>query len=63
MRILHIVGSIDPAAGGPTEAIRMLVRYAPEGYTAELVTLNDPAAPFLQDLPFPVHALGSARRK
>ncbi|MGI4826607.1 MAG: glycosyltransferase [Janthinobacterium lividum] len=63
MRILHIVGSIDPAAGGPTEAIRMLVRYAPEDYTAELVTLNDPAAPFLQDLPFPVHALGSARRK
>ena len=63
MRILHIVGSIDPAAGGPTEAIRMLVRYAPGGYSAELVTLNDPAAPFLRDLPFPVHALGSARKR
>ena len=63
MRILHIVGSIDPAAGGPTEAIRMLVRYAPAGYSAELVTLNDPAEPFLRDLPFPVHALGSAHKR
>ncbi len=61
MRILHIVGTINPAAGGPTEAIRMLVRYAPQGYTAELATLDDPAAPFLQDLPFPVHPLGEAR--
>ena len=63
MRVLHIVGSIDPAAGGPTEAIRMLIQHAPEGYTAELVTLNDPAAPFLRDLPFPVHALGAARKR
>ena len=63
MRILHIVGSIDPAAGGPTEAIRMLVRYAPAGFSAELVTLNDPAEPFLKDLPFPVHALGGAQRR
>ncbi len=63
MRILHIVGSIDPAAGGPTEAIRMLVRYAPEGYSAELVTLNNPSEPFLRDLHFPVHALGAAHKR
>lgn len=63
MRILHIIGTINPAAGGPTEAIRMLVRYQPEGYTAELATLDDPAAPFLSDLPFPVHALGSVKKR
>lgn len=63
MRILHIVGTINPAAGGPSEAIRMLVRYAPEGYTAELATLDDPSAPFLAELPFPVHALGGARKR
>ncbi len=63
MRILHIVGSIDPAAGGPTEAIRMLIEHAPPGYTAELATLDDPAAPFLRDLPFPVHAFGGARKR
>lgn len=63
MRILHIVGTISPAAGGPTEVIRMLIRYAPPGYSSELATLDDPAAPFLRDLPFPVHALGSPRKR
>ncbi len=63
MRILHIVGTINPAAGGPSEAIRMLIRYAPAGYTAELATLDDPAAPFLPDLPFPVHALGGPQKR
>lgn len=63
MRVLHIVGTINPAAGGPTEAIRMLIRYQPVGYSAELATLDDPAAPFLRDLPFPVHALGGAHKR
>jgi glycosyltransferase involved in cell wall biosynthesis len=63
MRILHIVGTISPAAGGPTEVIRMLIRYAPPGYSSELATLDDPAAPFLRDLPFPVHALGSPHKR
>jgi glycosyltransferase involved in cell wall biosynthesis len=62
MRILHIVGTISPTAGGPTEVIRMLIRYAPPGYTSELATLDDPAAPFLKELPFPVHALGSSQK-
>jgi glycosyltransferase involved in cell wall biosynthesis len=62
MRVLHIVGTISPAAGGPTEVIRMLVRYAPPGDSAELVTLDDPASPFLADLEFPVHALGSQKK-
>jgi glycosyltransferase involved in cell wall biosynthesis len=62
MRILHIVGTISPAAGGPTEVIRMLIRYAPEGYQNELATTDDPDAPFLKDLPFPVHALGGAEK-
>ncbi len=63
MRILHIVGTINPAAGGPTEAIKMLVQYAPAGYTAELATLDDPSAPFLQDLPFLVHPLGGPGKR
>jgi glycosyltransferase involved in cell wall biosynthesis len=41
----------------------MLVRYAPAGYSSELATLDDPAAPFLRDLPFPVHALGSSSKR
>jgi glycosyltransferase involved in cell wall biosynthesis len=62
MRILHIVGSINPAAGGPTEAIRMIIHYRPPGYEAEVVTLDNPAAPFLKDFPFKVHALGSRKK-
>jgi glycosyltransferase involved in cell wall biosynthesis len=62
MRILHIVGTVSPAAGGPTEVIRMLIRYAPEGVESELVTTDDPSSPFLADLSFPVHALGAAKK-
>jgi glycosyltransferase involved in cell wall biosynthesis len=62
MRILHIVGTISPAAGGPTEVIRMLVQHAPPGFTSEVATLDDPASPFLADLPFKVHACGSAKK-
>ncbi len=39
----------------------MLLRYAPRGCVNEVVTQDDPAAPFLRDQPCPVHALGSAR--
>lgn len=62
MRILHIVGSISPAAGGPTEAIRMLIEHAPAGYTSEVVTLNDPAERFLTTFPFKITALGSPKK-
>jgi glycosyltransferase involved in cell wall biosynthesis len=50
MRILHIVGTMDPAAGGPTEAIRMLVRHQPPGYSSEVATLDRPEAGFLSEL-------------
>jgi glycosyltransferase involved in cell wall biosynthesis len=62
MRILHIVGSINPAAGGPTEAIRMIIRYRPPGYEAEVATLDSPDAPFLGEFPFEVHALGNKKK-
>ena len=62
MRILHIVGSINPAAGGPTEAIRMIIRYRPPGYEAEVATLDSPDAPFLGEFSFQVHALGNRKK-
>lgn len=58
MRILHIIGTLNPEAGGPTEAVRVLLGYGPIGYQGEVVTLDAPDAPFLKDFPFPVHALG-----
>jgi len=62
MRILHIVGTVSPAAGGPSEVIRTLVRYAPPDVESEVATIDDPAAPFLAEFPCPVHALGSPRQ-
>ena len=58
MRILHIIGTLNPAAGGPSESVRVLLSFGPIGYTGEVVTLDDPNEPYSADIPFPVHALG-----
>ena len=58
MRILHIMGTLDPAAGGPSQSVRVLMSYASIGYVGEVVTLDDPGAPWLKTLGFPVHPLG-----
>jgi glycosyltransferase involved in cell wall biosynthesis len=58
MRILHIIATLDPAAGGPSESVRVLLSFGPIGYTGEVVTLDGPDKDFHKDIPFPVHALG-----
>ena len=58
MRILHMVGTIDPKAGGVSEAIRALLEYGPSDYQHEIVSIDEPEAPFLAALPAPTHALG-----
>jgi glycosyltransferase involved in cell wall biosynthesis len=58
MRILHLMGTLNPAAGGPSQSVRVLMSYASIGYIGEAVTFDDPEAPFLKDIGFPVHALG-----
>ncbi len=58
MHILHIISTLDPAAGGPAEGVRLLLSQADENWTGEVVTLDTPDAPFLSGLPFPVHAVG-----
>lgn len=49
MRILHMIGTLNPEAGGPPEVVKVLVQNAPEGYSFELVTLDDPGAAFLSE--------------
>ena len=58
MHLLHIISTLDPAGGGPGEGVRLLLSQHDAGHTGEVVTLDAPDAPFLRDLPFPVHALG-----
>ncbi|MGC2398344.1 MAG: glycosyltransferase [Acidobacteriaceae bacterium] len=60
-RLLHVVASIAPAAGGTTEGIRKLAQSG--GSQVELVCLDDPGKSYVQQQEFPVHALGPARGK
>ncbi len=61
MRILHLISTLDPRVGGPANSIRRIVATYPEfGSEGEVATLDDPAAPFLEQVSFKVHALGPA---
>jgi glycosyltransferase involved in cell wall biosynthesis len=51
---------MNPAAGGPTESVRLLLS---DGYSGEVVSLDPPDAPYLHSYAFPVHALGPAWRR
>ena len=58
-RLLHVVDSFSPAAGGTTEAIRKLAQSGAGG--VELVCMDDPGEAYVQGQSFPVHALGPAK--
>jgi glycosyltransferase involved in cell wall biosynthesis len=58
-RLLHVVDSFSPAAGGTTEGIRKLAESS--AGAVELVCLDDPAEAYVQGQSFPVHALGPAK--
>ena len=58
MRILHVIPSLDPATGGPTEVVRVLLNYGPADCEQEVVTLDDPGALFLREMGAPVCGLG-----
>jgi glycosyltransferase involved in cell wall biosynthesis len=62
MKLLHVLASVDPRGGGPLEGVRQRgLRLEQLGHSVELVTLDDPAAPFVQGFPLKVHALGPPR--
>jgi glycosyltransferase involved in cell wall biosynthesis len=62
MKILHLLSTIDPRAGGPTEGVRQSgINMTQMGHEVEVVTLDDPAAPYLSAFALTVHALGPAR--
>jgi glycosyltransferase involved in cell wall biosynthesis len=62
MRILHVIGTLNPTNGGPPEAVRQFVRaYSKIGVDVEVACQNSPSAPFLAGVACPVHALGERR--
>ncbi|MGZ4090888.1 MAG: glycosyltransferase, partial [Bacteroidia bacterium] len=62
MKILHIVGSMDPASGGICNGIRNSDAVMTKlGATREVVCLDAPTSSYLGMDTFPVHALGPAK--
>jgi glycosyltransferase involved in cell wall biosynthesis len=61
VHILHVIGSLSPADGGPPEVVRQLAMvYQEIGDTLEILCLDPPNAAYLQGFPCPVHAIGPA---
>src|ERR1700722_14956925 len=59
MRLLEVIGSMDPHTGGPCQTIRNLApSFIEHGNTLEVVCLDDADSGFLSRDKFPVHALG-----
>ncbi len=57
--ILHVITSLNPDDGGPPEMLRQLAaNYLAIGDRLEVATLDMPDAPYLENCPFSVHALG-----
>jgi glycosyltransferase involved in cell wall biosynthesis len=59
MRILHAIHSANVKGGGPIEGIKQLsANNVAAGHTVELVSLDDPAEPWIKDFPLKIHAMG-----
>ncbi len=60
MKILHVISSTDPKAGGPVEGIKQLcTHYGAFGVDAEILCSDAPDSPWLSDVRLPVvHAVG-----
>jgi glycosyltransferase involved in cell wall biosynthesis len=62
MRLLRVIGSVDPTGGGVVEGlVQQQSALCDRGVATEVVALDPPDAPFLRDQAFPVHALGEGR--
>jgi glycosyltransferase involved in cell wall biosynthesis len=62
LKVLHIIPSVNPEAGGPAEGLRQWgVKVTSLGHSVEVVSLDTPGLPFLEHFPLHVYALGPSR--
>ena len=60
MKILNVIGSINPAHWGALEWVKQYGRVATsQGHTIDVATLDPPGSPWISDFPLEVHALGN----
>ena len=61
-RILHVIPTVSPLHGGPSESLRQLTQsYRAIGDHVEVLSLDHPSAPYLKNFDLEVHAVGPAR--
>lgn len=59
MKLLHVIGTLNPSYGGPQEALRQITLALIElGHQSEVITLDSPDETWLNQFPGVVHALG-----
>jgi glycosyltransferase involved in cell wall biosynthesis len=62
VRLLHVIGTLDPAWGGPVTVLTQLCgAFRDMGVDADVVTLDSAADTWLADFPGRVHSLGPSR--
>jgi glycosyltransferase involved in cell wall biosynthesis len=64
MKMLHVIGTLDPVYGGPPEVVKQYASaMADLGHYSEILTLDDPSACFHDNKKIIIHALGPALGK
>jgi glycosyltransferase involved in cell wall biosynthesis len=62
MKILHLLSTADPRAGGPTEGVLQSgLSMQAMGHEVEVVSLDAPDARYVAEFGLPLHALGPSR--
>ncbi len=62
IKLLHVLPSVNPEEGGPTEAVRQMGRELQAlGHTVEVVSLDGPGEDFIDSFPLRIHAMGPSR--
>jgi glycosyltransferase involved in cell wall biosynthesis len=59
LRILHAIGTVNPASGGPLEGVRQISKVNKAyGHQPEVLSLDDPNDEWVRKLEYKVHAMG-----
>jgi glycosyltransferase involved in cell wall biosynthesis len=62
MKLLHVIGSMNPDTGGPCQTIRNFApHFLASGHSLDVVCLDDPGSGYLKGEKFQVFALGAGR--
>jgi glycosyltransferase involved in cell wall biosynthesis len=62
MRVLQVIHSMNPAGGGPVENLTQVACILTrDGHSVKVLTLDEPGAGWLSNLPFAVYALGPGK--